>query len=194
MFGKKKPKAKAKSGPQKPKRIREASSASTTAAPSIADTKTKEKKDKTNAAVATKRPRRARADAAETTPASPHGEEDATGSVQQDFVSEQVAESVPDEHITQDQLFPQGIPPGLPNIGRSRFKGARRIIKITDDQDGTIRFETADGSIFWKERPTAVLKRRCAHINTSAHEFIGLSQKNILPINEQQERMNNMHE
>ena len=48
-------------------------------------------------------------------------------------------------------MFPEGVPDGLPSIPQDRFQGKRRIVKIRKENDGTIRFDLADGGVFWKD-------------------------------------------
>jgi hypothetical protein len=49
-------------------------------------------------------------------------------------------------------LFPNGVPDKLPFIPDERFEGTRAICRITEDSDGTIRFNTKDGGVFWKDK------------------------------------------
>lgn len=48
-------------------------------------------------------------------------------------------------------MFPDGVPDGLPDIPDERLQGKRKIVKFRSDCDGTIRFDCADGSVFWKD-------------------------------------------
>jgi hypothetical protein len=56
-----------------------------------------------------------------------------------------------EKRAAEARLFPQGIPIGLPQIPDERFEGARAIISIIGESDGTIRFNLKDGGVFWKD-------------------------------------------
>ena len=55
------------------------------------------------------------------------------------------------EEAAMKKLFPMGIPDNLPHVEDCRFKGAKRIVMITPDDDNTIRYDLKDGSVFWKD-------------------------------------------
>ena len=44
-----------------------------------------------------------------------------------------------------------GVPENLPHIEAIRFEGPRKVVMITEDTDGQIRYDLKDGSVFWKE-------------------------------------------
>ena len=56
-----------------------------------------------------------------------------------------------EKRAAEARLFPQGIPIGLPQIPDERFEGARAIISIIGESDGTIRFNLKGGGVFWKD-------------------------------------------